>query len=134
MVRFVILEPACQCQLVTSLRSLAAGYASIVFGEAFASGCAGAILTVVTEAFASVRLRSSGGNLSDFARGGGLSSIAEGGAAAVLPAIVRAPVLVLSANSALKSSRQIRASQMVLGIAITLPSQGISRKSPSFRH
>ena len=116
-VRFVILEPARQCQLVTSLRSLAAWYASVVFGEAFASGCVGAISTVVTEAFASVRLRSSDGNLSDFARGG-LSSIAEGVAASVLSIIVRGPILVLSANSALKNSRQTRASQMVLGIAI----------------
>src|SRR6266496_5772910 len=72
-VRFAILEPARQCQLVTSLRSLA----STVFGEAFASRCVGAISTVLTEAFASVRLRSSDSNLSDFARGG-LSSIAEG--------------------------------------------------------
>jgi hypothetical protein len=117
-VRFVILEPACQCQLVTSSRPLEARYASDVFGEAFASCCVGAILTVVTEAFASVRLRSSDGNLSDFARGG-LSSIADGNAASVLPTIVRAPVLVLSANSALKNSRQTRASHMVLGIAIT---------------
>jgi|SRR5437899_5390397 len=117
-VRFVILEPACQCQLVTSLRSLAAWYASVVFGEAFASGGSGAILTVVTLAFASARLRGSDGNLSDFARGSP-SSIAEVGAAAVLPTIVRAPILVLSANSALKNSRQIRASQMVRGIAIT---------------
>jgi len=115
MVRFVILEPACQCQLVTSRRSLAAR----AFGAAFASGCVGAILIVVTEAVASVRLRSSDGNLSDFARGDGLSSIAKAGAAAVLPAIVRAKIPVLSANSALKNSRQITASQMIRGIAIT---------------
>jgi len=54
-VRFVILEPTCQCQLVVSMRSLAA-FASTVLGEAFASGGAGAILTVVTLAFASARL------------------------------------------------------------------------------
>ena len=114
MVRFVILEPARQCQFVISLRSLAA-----VLDEAFASGGSGAILTVVTLAFASARSRGGAGNLSDFARGSPSSSTAEGGAAAVLPAIVRAPMLVLSANSALNNSRQTRASQMVLGIAIT---------------
>ena len=47
----------------------------------------------------------------------------------MLRTIVRAPILVLSANSALKNSRQIKASQMVRGIAIKLPSQGIPRRS-----
>ena len=40
-----------------------------------------------------------------------------------------APVPVLSANSALMNSRQIKASQMVLGIAITQPSQYLPRRS-----
>jgi hypothetical protein len=129
MVRFTILEPACQCQLVTSLRSPA----STVFGEAFGSRCVGAILTVVTEAVASTRWRPSDGNLSDFARGG-WSFIAEGGAASVPPVIVRAPVVVLSANSALKTSRQIKASQMVRGIAISLAVPGPPKEEPGFRH
>ena len=40
-----------------------------------------------------------------------------------------APVPVLSANSPLTNSRQIKASQMVLGIAITQPSQYLPRRS-----
>ncbi len=47
-VRFTILEPTCQRQLVASLRSPTAWFASIVFAEAFASRGVGAILTVVT--------------------------------------------------------------------------------------
>ena len=49
-VRFTILGPTCQRQLVTSLRSPAAWFASVVFAEAFASRGVGAILTVVNPA------------------------------------------------------------------------------------
>jgi len=127
-VRFVTLEPTCQCQLVTSWRSLAAGEASAVFAGVFASGGVGAILTVLTAAVASVGLTLSDGNLSDFASGGA-SSIAEGGAASALATIVRVPMLILSANSALKDNRQIKASQTVLRIAIAQPSQDVPRRS-----
>ena len=47
----------------------------------------------------------------------------------MLPINVRAPILARSANSALKNSRKIKASQMVLGIPSNEPFQDMARRS-----
>ena len=68
--------------------------------------------------------------MSEFSRGGGgPAPIAEGGTASVLPFNVRAPILARSANSALKNSRKIKASQMVLGIPSNESFQDMARRS-----
>src|SRR6516165_11157163 len=124
-VRFVILEPACQCHVVTSLAADLAGGATsparLVFGVITGSGSAGTGLTApaAPAGFASALSKYGDASLSDLASGGRFSIMRSGeraGSATVSPRIGCAPMLLLKAKSPPNGIRQISASQAVLRI------------------
>jgi hypothetical protein len=118
---FVILEPTCQCQVVTSFVSdLACGAKSVgcfAMGAVASSTTAGVVVGIVPAAFAAGLSKYGDDSLSDFASGGlstigGFSEEARNETAS--PTIGRAPMLLLKVKRTPKEIRQISASQTVL--------------------
>jgi hypothetical protein len=120
-VRFVILEPACQCQVVTSFVSdLACGAKSVTcfaMGDVASSTTTAVAVGIVPAAFAAGLSKYGDGSLSDLASGGlsATAGFSEGARnVSASPSIGRAPMLLLKVKRTPKEIRQISASQTVL--------------------